>query len=120
MPTAVMYVMYMTMVRKQLYLEEGQDRAIKRRAKALGISEAEVVRAALDAALATETSSHPAPLLDEDDPLEVVLALAAEDAQRGHSLPPSGYRREELYAEREERLTQRLGPSRGTARGKRA
>lgn len=39
------------MIRKQLYLEEAQDQALKRRAKELGISEAEVVRRALDEAL---------------------------------------------------------------------
>jgi len=39
------------MVRKQLYLEEQQDRALKRKAKGLGVSEAELVRRALDAAL---------------------------------------------------------------------
>ena len=39
------------MVRKQFYLAEAQDKALKRRAKALGVSEAEVVRRALDDAL---------------------------------------------------------------------
>jgi hypothetical protein len=39
------------MVRKQLYLEETQDRSLKRQAKKLGISEAELVRRALDDAL---------------------------------------------------------------------
>jgi hypothetical protein len=107
-----MYVMYIMMVRKQLYIEEGQDRAIKRRAKTLGISEAEVVRAALDAALAAETAPAHPPLLEKDDPLERVLALAAEDARRGHHLPPDRYRREELYAEREERLLSRPAPTR--------
>jgi hypothetical protein len=115
----MMYVMYMAMVRKQLYIEEGQERAIKRRAKALGISEAEVVRAALDTALAAETVPAQPPLLDEDDPLEMVLSLAAEDARRGHRLPPGGYKREELYAEREERLVKRTSASHETARMKR-
>ena len=110
----------MSMVRKQLYLEKGQERAIRRRANALGISEAEVVRAALDAALVAEMSPPKMPLLDEDDPLEVVLALAADDARRGHALPVSGYRREDLYAERETRLLKapstRKRISRGTRR----
>ena len=42
------------MIRKQLYLEASQDRALKRRAKALGVSQAELLRRALDAALALE------------------------------------------------------------------
>jgi hypothetical protein len=39
------------MTRKQLYIEEGQDRALKARAQELGVSEAELVRRALDDAL---------------------------------------------------------------------
>jgi hypothetical protein len=42
----------MYMVRKQLYLEERHERALKRRAAATGLSEAELVRQALEAALA--------------------------------------------------------------------
>jgi hypothetical protein len=41
----------MYMVRKQLYLEERHERALKRRAAETGLSEAELVRQALDAAL---------------------------------------------------------------------
>lgn len=36
------------MIRKQLYITREQDRALKRRARALGVSEAELVRRALD------------------------------------------------------------------------
>jgi hypothetical protein len=43
--------MKMSMIRKQLYLEERQHRALKRRAEELGVSEAEVMRRALDDAL---------------------------------------------------------------------
>lgn len=46
------------MIRKQLYLEETQDQALKTRAKELGISEAELVRRALDAALHPKESTH--------------------------------------------------------------
>ncbi|MBK8253210.1 MAG: hypothetical protein IPK82_11160 [Polyangiaceae bacterium] len=67
-----------------------------------------------------QTPLDPAPLLAPDNPLEIVLALAAEDAQGGHRLPASGYRREECYAEREDRLMQRFAPPRRVARGKRA
>ncbi|MGQ0680730.1 MAG: CopG family transcriptional regulator [Actinomycetota bacterium] len=41
------------MVRKQLYLEERQDRALKEAAAASGLSEAELVRRALDRFLGT-------------------------------------------------------------------
>lgn len=109
----------MAMVRKQLYIEEGQDRAIKRRAKTLGVSEAEVVRAALDAALAAEVTPVQTPSLDKEDPLELVLALAAEDVRQGHRLPAERYRREELYAERDEHLLGRSTPRRAAVGAKR-
>ncbi len=44
----------MYMIRKQLYLTEDQDARLKRRAAEQGVSEAEVVRRALERAL-TET-----------------------------------------------------------------
>ncbi|MEL6611069.1 MAG: hypothetical protein AAFQ53_03150, partial [Bacteroidota bacterium] len=40
------------LVRKQLSVTADQDRALKRRSRELGVSEAELVRRALDAALA--------------------------------------------------------------------
>lgn len=46
------------MIRKQLYLEEDQDLALKRIAGELGLSEAEVVRRALDAALGRGTAQN--------------------------------------------------------------
>lgn len=48
----MMYMMYSKgMIRKQLYIEEQQERALKTKAKALGISEAELMRQALSDAL---------------------------------------------------------------------
>lgn len=40
------------MVRKQLYIEEQQEQALKSRARELGVTEAEIVRDALDRLLA--------------------------------------------------------------------
>lgn len=80
------------MIRKQLYLEEAQDRALKRRARELGVSEAEVVRRALDAALfGTESAGRRA--------IESFLTRAADIAET-HALP-DGYRfdRRKLYEE---------------------
>ncbi len=39
----------MTMIRKQLYLEKGQDEKLKRLARIRGVTEAEVVREAIEA-----------------------------------------------------------------------
>jgi hypothetical protein len=44
----------MTMIRKQLYIDPHRDAALKRKARELGLSEAELLRRALDAVL-TET-----------------------------------------------------------------
>lgn len=42
------------LVRKQLSLTPEQDRELKRRSRALGVSESEIVRRALDAALSED------------------------------------------------------------------
>ena len=98
----MMYAMYMGRVRKQLYIDDHQEKSLKRRAKALGVTEAEVVRSALDAALAPTR----APTLPKDlRALDEALNRAAELAARGHaSAPGARFRREDLYAERERRL----------------
>lgn len=57
------------MVRKQLYIDPIQDAALKRRAKELGVSEAELVRRALDNAL----SDHLPLSAQKNTALEVVL-----------------------------------------------
>lgn len=93
------------MVRKQLYLEEAQDQALKQRAKELGISEAELVRRALDTALRPQRNAHLAA------PRRAALTRLLGNAKRlseGHRFP-EGYRfnREELYEEREGRWLKR-------------
>ena len=47
-------------VRKQLSVAPEQDRALKRRSRELGVSQAELVRRALDAALADGPATPPA------------------------------------------------------------
>ena len=93
------------MVRKQLYLEETQDRALKARARELGISEAELVRRALDAALRPKEHAHFA------SPRRAALRRLLDNAKRlseQHAFT-EGYRfnREELYNEREGRWLKR-------------
>lgn len=93
------------MIRKQLYLEEAQDQALKVRAKELGISEAELVRRALDAAL------HPKGSAQLTAPRRAALTQLVSNAKRfseEHHFP-EGYRfnRDELYEEREDRWPKR-------------
>lgn len=47
------------MIRKQVYITEPQDRALKRQAQARGVSEAELVRQALDVLLRESLGSPP-------------------------------------------------------------
>src|SRR5262245_16999115 len=95
----MMYMMYI-MVRKQLYIEERHDRALKRRAKALGVSEADIVRQALDAMLGGEQEAPVIP--GHQKALRAFLERASRFAARraGDRLVPR-YRRDELYEERE-------------------
>lgn len=88
------------MIRKQLYLEEAQDKALKRRAKELGVSEAEVVRRALDEALQGEKKANLAGRQALADFLK-----RADELAKAHSFD-EGYRfdRQALYEE-DERFT---------------
>ena len=89
-------------VRKQLYLEEAQDKALKRRAKELGVSEAEVVRQALDATLGSDTV---APALKRNKAILQAFFEEADELAKTHAFP-KGYRfdRQALYEE-DERFT---------------
>ena len=84
------------MIRKQLYLTREQNRALKLPARALGVSEAELVRRALDD-LIREGSAH----LPEGAPGESPLAALLENTRRlaARRRLPSGYRfdRDALY-----------------------
>lgn len=87
----------MYVIRKQLYIEAHQEAELKRRARELGVSEAELVRRALDVALAGDADvlRHPARLGAADD-----LLAALDRIARTGTLAPDAYDREGLYAER--------------------
>lgn len=84
------------MIRKQLYITEGQDEALKDQARTLGISEAELARRALSAYL----SEHAPTGTRRPEALEKLLNRTRSLAET-HRLP-SGYEfdRDELYDER--------------------
>jgi hypothetical protein len=83
------------MVRKQVYIEARQDRALKRRARATGVTEAELVRRGIDAldrgVVATVR-----------DPDSWRAARAYIASHRRSAVPQTGrtWRRDELYEER--------------------
>ncbi len=86
------------MVRKQLYISEEHERALKARARELGVSEAELVRRMLDGLLLEGGGRLAGPGAAE------ALEGFLEDADRlaeSHGFP-EGYRfdREDLYEDR--------------------
>ena len=89
------------MVRKQIYIEPGQDELLKRKAKALGLSEAELIRKAI-----TSFASAGLSLPRDKHAWERELAFIKERARR---LPALGgkrtWTREQLYEERLERFS---------------
>lgn len=91
------------MIRKQLYLGEAQDQALKARSRKLGISEAEFVRRALDAALFPSGGASSA----RQRALEQLLSTARALSQTHHFPDIYRFDREELYEEREDRWLRR-------------
>lgn len=91
------------MVRKQIYLYKQQDAMLKRVAEARGVSEAEVIRQALEQALsagienATQTAKSP---LDE------FIELARSNKKRtGRAYK---WNRQDAYEERDQKLIGKL------------
>jgi hypothetical protein len=102
------------MTRKQLYIPARQEKALKRRAKALGISEADLVRRALDLLFrSSESASLPGLPMPVDtcsareEALAEFLGRARAARERGHRLALGAGRRDELYDERLDRWTQK-------------
>ena len=85
------------MVRKQIYLEKGQDRLLKRLAEARGVSEAEVVRQAIERE-ALQRASLPAD--GEAEAVEALLAFARRRRKSRGNDQAYRWHREDAYAER--------------------
>ncbi len=88
------------MIRKQLYISDEHERALKARAGELGVSEAELVRRLLDRLLLDEEGASGLARAGAADALEGFLEEADRLAE-SHRFP-EGYRfdREELYEDR--------------------
>jgi type IV secretory pathway VirD2 relaxase len=90
------------MVRKQIYIKERQDRLLKRISKARGVSEAEIIRQAIE----RETVGERLPLLAPDQAAwDKILRFA--NSRRAHRPGARPYRwnRLDAYEERERRFT---------------
>lgn len=92
----------MYMLRKQLYINEEQERTLKRRSKDLGLSEAELVRRALDAVLRGDGNALARP--SGGDAIQAFIDEAERIA--GTVTLWSPLNRDDLYAERVDRRTQ--------------
>ena len=88
------------MVRKQLYISDEHERALKARARELGVSEAELVRRLLDGLLLGEEGRGGLAKAGAAEALEDFLE-EADRLTESHRFP-EGYRfdREELYEDR--------------------
>ena len=92
------------MVRKQIYIEERHERLLKRISKACGVSEAELIRQAIE----RETLGGKPVLLEPDQAAwDEILRFV----RRRKSLPSSGrpyrWNRLDAYEGREKRITRR-------------
>jgi hypothetical protein len=92
-----------TKVRKQIYLEQRQNRQLKRLAEARGVSEASVVRELIEA---EATSGAGSPVPPDRAAWEAIVAFSQQRAQSGVKGEPYLWNRDEIY---EERLS-RFGP----------
>lgn len=91
----------MYMIRKQLYLDERHERMLKQRAAEQGLSEAELVRRALDLLLSQGSETIPS---SRRAALAELLARADAAAAQGDR-PGWRFDRDEIYEEREARFT---------------
>jgi CO/xanthine dehydrogenase Mo-binding subunit len=83
------------MVRKQIYLEPEQDKTLKERAKALGISTAELIRRRI-----TDPGRGVASFPTRPEAWEEELHFIAERARLADLKKTRGWTRDELYEER--------------------
>lgn len=93
-------------VRKQIYLERRQHERLRRVAEARGLSQAELIRQALDRERAGELRLGAHDREAWEQAVELMRSLTDRDA------PPAGKprpEREELYAERVDRRGKRIG-----------
>lgn len=90
------------MVRKQVYITKEQQALLKRRARALGVPEAEIVRRGIELASQPGAARRPDPQAWQE--------LKKDMEKRGRmKVPQTGrtWTREELYEERLERFSRR-------------
>ena len=88
------------MVRKQFYIQKRQDALLKRLSQARGLSEAEIIRQAIE----REAAGTPTqPVLTALSAIDDFTRLALSKRSQVSGAEPYRWNREEIYAERENR-----------------
>lgn len=85
------------MIRKQIYIYKRQQAQLKRISAARGVSEAEIIRNALD----REVNSQIAPYHYDPDAWERLMEFIGKRIASGQAGEPYKWRREDAYEERE-------------------
>ena len=88
------------MVRKQIYIPRRQDILIKRLSQTRGISEAEVIRQAIEREISGSISQSPS---DNDAWAKLMEAVEEIRQKWDGKREPLRWTRDEIYAEREDR-----------------
>jgi hypothetical protein len=94
------------MIRKQMYIQKQQERLLKQLSRARGVSEAEIIRQAIEREAAGEKHYLPAP--DPEAWQEILRFVEGRKAHNSRSRP---YRwaRQDAYREREKCFPPRSG-----------
>ena len=85
------------MIRKQVYIRKQQEARLKRLAKARGVSEAELIRQALDRELGGGSTR---PLPRDETALDEIIHFALSRRRRGSIGMPYKWSRDDAYEER--------------------
>lgn len=92
------------MVRKQIYIQKSQEERLKRAAEARGISEAEIIRRALENELKRAGYRL---AYDNDAMKRLYKAMLAQDKKPPVARKKRDWKREDLYEERMKRYDRR-------------
>ncbi len=89
------------LIRKQLYIRSDQDRALKQAARERGLSEAELVRQAIDEVILQRATSPS--LTPHQQALEELIQTNLDLSRQRTASESYQFNRDDLYREREER-----------------
>ncbi len=88
------------MIRKQVYLEARQDRTLKRQARRRGVTEAEIIREALDRTARSGPTVHSSGGYDADAARRAVMFMRSLAKRPTKGKRGRGWSRDDLYEDR--------------------